>query len=417
MAQLSNDCFRPGEGLIPLDDALAALDQRLCAVVGTETAALNEACGRVLAVDITTRLDVPPHDNSAVDGYAVRFEDLDAAAETRLPVKGRIAAGHPLKVPAEAGCAYRIFTGAPMPDGFDTVFMQEDCTRDGDAVILPAGLKQGANRRHRGEDVAAGAVILKSGRLLRPSDVGLSASVGIGELKVFKPLRAAVFSTGDEIYDPSERAPEGGVFDANRYAVSALLRDLGCRVTDLGIITDDMDAIRDALAAAAPGHDLILTSGGVSTGDEDHVKAAVEAAGSIHFWRLAIKPGRPIALGQIRDAVFIGLPGNPAAAMVTFMRIARPLILKLSGRTDPPPALFPVRAGFSYKKKSGRREWVRAKLVRNGQGVVAEKFPVDGAGILTSMVESDGLVELPEDMTTLEEGAEVNFLPFSEVGR
>ena len=420
MAQLKDDCFAFGGELMPLDDALARLKDSVGPVMGMETVALREAQGRILAEDVKSDRNVPPHDNSAVDGYAVNFDDLEADGDTRLAVSGRIAAGHPLERPAERGQAYRIFTGAPMPDGEDggpdTVFMEEDCTSEGDVVVLPAGLKQGANRRFAGEDVKAGDVIIRAGQRLRAQEIGLAASVGRATLKVFSRLRVAVFSTGDEVRDPGGEADEGCIYDANRYAVMALLEGLGCAVTDLGILKDDADAISAALAKAASGHDLLVTSGGVSAGEEDHVKDAVEGLGQINFWRMAIKPGRPIALGQVDDVAFLGLPGNPVAAMVTFLVVGRPLVLLLSGAGDVTAHHFPVEAGFDYKKKKGRREWARVKLEINAAGhPVAMKYHSSGAGILSSMVEADGLVELDEDTDRLEQGMMVPFLPFNEV--
>lgn len=424
MAQLKDDCFAFDGGLIPVDDALAALAERITCVTATEQVGLRQALGRTLAEDVTAPRNVPPHDNSAVDGFAVYHADLNADGEMRLPLGGRIAAGHPLEGPAETGKAYQIFTGAPMPPGADgdqasgpdTVFMAEDAQVDGDHVILPPGLKKGSNRRFAGEDVKQGDVILRRGQTLRAQEIGLAASVGRGSLTVHSRLRTAVFSTGDEVRDPADGAPEGCIFDANRYSVMSLLEGLGCVVTDLGILPDNQQAIAKALADAEGDHDLLVTSGGVSAGEEDHVKAAVESLGSLHFWRLAIKPGRPIALGQVGDTAFVGLPGNPVAAMVTFMVIARPLIMILSGAANTDAPRFKVKAGFPYKKKTGRREWARAKLVWNGGGMaVAEKHHSSGAGILTSMVDADGLVELPEELTELKEGATVDFLPFREV--
>jgi len=424
MAQLKDDCFAFGGDLMPLEDALADLSARIGPVMGPERVPLAAAMGRILAQDIVAERAVPPHDNSAVDGYAVYFDDLDPDGDTRLAVTGRIAAGHPLDRAAKRGEALRIFTGAPMPpgpegpeaSGPDTIFMEEDCAEDGDGVILPPGLKPGSNRRHAGEDVEKGALILRAGQRLRAQEIGLLASVGLSELSVYERLRAAVFSTGDEVRDPGDAAPDDTIYDANRYAITALLQGLGAAVTDLGILKDDEAAITKALEAAAPDHDLLVTSGGVSAGQEDHIKAAVGALGKIHFWRLAIKPGRPIALGQVGGAAFLGLPGNPVAAMVTFMIIGRPLVLRLSGALDISGARYPVEAGFDYKKKAGRREWVRVKLETNSQGrLVAMKHHSSGAGILTSMVEADGLVELAEDIEVSKKGAIVNFLPFSEV--
>jgi molybdopterin molybdotransferase len=425
MPQLTDDCFAHGGPMMTTAEALARIGDIAAAVTDSETVPLAAAAGRILAADVTAEGQVPPHDNSAVDGYAVYFDDLHSDGETRLPVTGRITAGHPLDRPARRGEALRIFTGAAMPPGDDgdgpegrpdTIMMQEDCREDGGDVIIMPGIKRGSNRRSAGEDIAAGSTILTRGRRLKPADVGLAASAGRATLDVYKPLRAAVFSTGDELREPGDDLVPGAIYDANRYALSALLDALGCAVTDLGILPDDLATVRDALGAAAANHDVLFTSGGVSVGDEDHVKAAVEAQGSLHFWRLAIKPGRPLALGQIAQVPFVGLPGNPAAAMVTFMRFARPLVLRLAGATEVEPVLYRVRADFDHKKKLDRREWVRARLAPlAGGGLAAVKFSREGAGILSSLVDSDGLVELPEDMTELAKGTMVDFLPFNEV--
>ncbi len=418
MAQLSDDCFAFGGALMTAGEALALLSERLDVVVGRETVPLRKAHGRILAADLVAPFPVPPHDNAAVDGYAVHFDDLDPGRETRLRVGRRIAAGHGTNDPAPRGEAVRIFTGAPMPPGPDTVLMQEDCIRDGDSVVIPTGIGRGANRRSAGEDIEAGSVVLARGRRLRAQDIGLAASIGCATLNVHAPLRVALFSTGDEIREPADKLPPGCVYDANRYALASLLDGLGCAVDDLGILEDSVEAVRTGLADAARGHDLIITSGGVSTGEEDHVRTAVEALGAIHFWRLAIRPGRPLALGQVRRVPFIGLPGNPVAVMVTFMRFARPAILRLAGavEADAAPRTFPVRAGFAYRKKVSRREWLRVSLHTDDAGMpYVTRFPRDGAGILSSMVGSDGLLELPEELASVEQGAMVDFLPFSEV--
>ncbi len=416
MAQLSDDCFAFGGKLMTAQEAMDTLSERLRVVVEPEQVGLRAALGRILAEDVMSEHAVPPHDNAAVDGYAVRFDDLDPDGETLLAVSGRVAAGHPLGRATQPGEAIRIFTGAPMPDGPDTVLMQEDCRVDGDRVAIPPGIKRGANRRRAGEDIGAGDTILQAGRKIRPQEIGLAASIGRTEISVFRRLNIALFSTGDEIRDIGEDLPPGCIYDSNRYTVSALLETLGCRVDDLGILPDNYDHIKRALDNAARDHDAILTSGGVSTGEEDHVRRAVEQLGNIHFWRLAIRPGRPLALGQIGRTPFIGLPGNPVAVMVTFMRLARPALLRLAGCADTEPRIFRVRAGFDYKKKIDRREWLRVRLTTDSNGMVsAQKFPRDGAGILSSMVASDGLLELPEDLTRLEPGMMVDFLPFSEV--
>lgn len=420
MAQLTDDCFAHGGALLRLDAALELLGERVTPVAETEELPLGDCLGRVLAADVTCDFDVPPQDNSAVDGYAVYFDDLDPTAETRLPIAGRVTAGHPLEGKAERGTAVRIFTGALMPEGPDTVMMQEDCAVEDDGlaktVVVRPGIKRGANRRKRGEDITAGSVVLHAGQRLRAPDLGQAAAAGRRHLVVRQPLRVALFSTGDELREPGEPLQPGQIYDSNRYGIAGLLHGLGCRVTDLGILTDNRNVIQGALGEAAKRHDLIVTSGGVSVGEEDHVKQAVEALGALHAWRLAIKPGRPIAFGQVGRVPFVGLPGNPAAVMVTFLNIVRPLVLRLLGASELEPHRFAVRAAFEHRKKKERREWVRASLRRNGEGEIeAVKFPREGAGILSSLVESDGLVELPEELTHLQQGSMVTFLPFSEV--
>lgn len=415
MAQLSDDCFAFGGPLLSVDDAVALLDARLLPVAGTETVPLTAAVGRILAADVVAAVDVPPFDNSAVDGWAVRHADLRADGDTVLPVAGRVAAGHALGRAGRAGEAVRIFTGAPMPDGLDTVMMQEDAVLDGDRVILRPGLKPGANRRKAGEDVARGTVALAAGRRLRPQDVGLCAAVGLDRVGVRTPLRVAIFSTGDEVAEPGRPLPANAVYDSNRFTLRAMLARLGCAVSDMGILPDDPARLAAALAAAADGHDLLLTSGGVSTGEEDHVKAAVEREGTLHFWRLAIKPGRPVAMGQVRGTPFVGLPGNPVAVVVTFVRLVRPLIGRLAGAAGERPILYPVVAGFDYRKKAGRREYVRVRLEPGPEGLTARKFGRDGAGVLSSLVGSDGFVELREDVERLAVGDRAWVLPFDAV--
>ena len=311
-----------------------------------------------MAGDIVAPLDIPPFDNSAVDGYAVRGADLDPVAEKRLAVVDRVAAGHAASHGVKAGEAIRIFTGAPMPAGTDTVFMQEDCRRDGDGVVVPPGLKPGANRRLAGEDMRAGAVALPAGRRLSVQHVALAAALGLTRLEVRRRVRVALFSTGDEIVEPGVPLPHAALYDSDRYLLAGLFARFGAEVTDLGILADDAGALSRAIAAAAADHDLVLTSGGVSTGEADHVRGAVESIGRIVFWRVGIKPGRPVAMGVIRaaksaggGAAFVGLPGNPVAVFVTFVRVVRPLLLRLAGALPEPLVALPARATFSYTKR------------------------------------------------------------------
>ena len=422
MAQLTDDCFAFSGPLLPVAEVERIINERIAPVAETESIALRAACGRVLAGAIAAPIDLPPFDNSAVDGYAVRHADLAGAGDSRLSVVDRLTAGHAASRPLGAGEAMRIFTGAPMPAGADTVFMQEDVRVEGDVVIAPAGLNRGANRRLAGEDVRAGAVVLPAGRRLAAQDVALTAALGLTALEVRRRVHVAVFSTGDEIVEPGTARPAPALFDANRYLLTGLIERLGGAATDLGILPDDPEALARALTTAAHGHDLVLTSGGVSTGEADHVRRAVETVGRLVFWRVAIKPGRPVAMGVIpgatsgADAAFIGLPGNPAAVYVTFARVVRPLLLRLAGAQAVPLVPMPVRAAFAYRKKAGRREYVRVRLACDGDGgVAAHKHPQDGAGVITSLTKTDGLIELPEETTEIVPGSSVGFLSYASL--
>ena len=408
MAQLSDDCFAFGGALLPLDAAQARIAAAHAVKSAAETVALAAAIGRVLAHDAVAPLDLPPTDNSAVDGFAVWFDDLQAATPTTLPIHGRTAAGAAPSGPLPRGQAQRIFTGAVMPAGPDTVLMQEDCTVDADRVTVQPGIRRGANRRPIGEDIARGSVALAGGRRLMPPDIGLLAALGFSHIDVRTPLRVALFSTGDEIAAAPAPLRPGQVYDANKPMLAALLHRLGALVLDGGILPDTPAATRDALRDAAHRADLVITSGGVSTGEEDHVRVAIEAVGRLEFWRVAIKPGRPVALGVLDATPLLGLPGNPVAALVTFFAIGRPLLDRLAGATYVPPPRFLVRSAFAYRKKAGRREYVRVQFDAAG---AARRYPKDGAGILTSLTESDALMELPEDLTALAPGDAASCIP------
>ena len=414
MAQLSDDLAAFGQPAQSVDDALLIMS-RLPAVEGTEHVVLAEADRRVLANELVSPLSLPPFTNSAVDGYAVRHADLVAAAGRPFAIADRIQAGGSTRGSIPQGKAVRIFTGAPMPEGADTVFMQEDVqVSDEGLVALPPRLKRGANVRPTGEDVRIGQRVLPRGQILRPQDIALCAALGLTEIEVRRRIRVAVFSTGDEIVSPGQSRGATQLFDSNRFMLAAMARRLACEVSDLGILADDSLATATALQGAAKEHDLILASGGVSMGEADYVKAAVESVGTLTFWRIAIKPGRPVAMGVIGNTPFIGLPGNPVASFVTFAYVARPAVLALAGARPEPQISAPVRATFSYRKKQGRREYVRASLRRSADGALeAEKFPREGAGMLSSLVETDGLVELPEDLTQVDPGQIVSFLPYS----
>jgi molybdopterin molybdotransferase len=416
MAQLSDDCFAFGGPMMSVDEAVDIIAARVTAVREAETVTLAKADGRILARDISAPLPLPPFTNSAVDGFAVASRDLPQGKEQIFPVTGRVQAGAAAQAPVKPGQAVRIFTGAPMPEGADTVFMQEDVRIEDRNVVLPAGLKPGANVRPAGEDIALGHVALKAGQRLRPQDVALAAAFGLTKIEVVKRIRVAVFSTGNELVSPGEKRASAQLFDSNRFMLMAMLERLGCEVADLGILRDEPISLASALKNVAGQHDLILTTGGVSTGEEDHVKAGIESAGSLVLWRMAIKPGRPVAMGIIGGTPLIGLPGNPVASFVTFVHVVRPIVLALMGAA--PQHLVPmlVRSAFTYKKKIGRREYVRVSLRKAADGALeATRFPREGAGLLSSLVDTDGLVELGEAVTHVEPGQMVGFLSYASL--
>jgi molybdopterin molybdotransferase len=396
-----------------LDDALADVLAR-AQPLGIEQVRTFDADGRVLAQDLVSPLQVPPNDNSAMDGYAVRAAEVTAAGVT-LPVSQRVPAGS-APAPLVAGSVARIFTGAPVPPGADAIVMQEDTEPAGEGVVriksVPAA---GQWIRRSGEDVARGAVVLARGQRLDPAGLGLAASIGLDRVPVGRRPRVALFSTGDELVMPGEVAPEamrpGAIYNSNRFFLQALLRRLGCEVTDYGIVPDQREATVRALDEAARAHDVILTSGGVSVGEEDHVKPAVESLGSLDLWQIAMKPGKPFAHGRVREAHFMGLPGNPVSSFVTFLMLVRPFLLKLQGAADLQPRAMSVRADFAWLRADKRREFLRVR--RNAQGGL-ELFANQSSGVLTSAVWADGLVDNPAG-ATIARGDLVRFLPLAEL--
>jgi len=412
-----SDIFKAPEALVTLDQALDMLDQRLRPATAVETVAVMRAERRVLAEDVVSGIAVPPFPCSAMDGFAFRFADLSSFVAA-LKVTARVAAGHVHAGRFGPGEAARIFTGAPMPPDLDTVAMQEDCGVDGDLVHLPAGLKPGNFVRVRGDDFDVGAKVLGAGRRLRPQDVAMAAAVGRTELAVRARLKVGVFSTGDEVVEPGDPLPEGAIYGSNRHGIAALCAGMGCEVIDLGNIPDRLDQTIARLREAAGHCDLLITSGGVSVGGEDHVRGAVETLGAIHLWRLAVKPGKPTALGQVCGVPFVGLPGYPVSALVTFMVIARPVILRLSGATAEPlrPRRYPVRAAFDFAKDHPRRQFIRVSLRTGDDGAPeATLYRSQEPNVLSSLVASDGLVDLPEEPRPVKSGEMVNFIPYSEL--
>lgn len=410
---MTEDCCGPS-GLLSLDAALDRLATAFAPVAEPEITALSAALDRVLAADMAAPLALPPFNNSAVDGYALRQADLAADGWTRLPVVGRITAGQEPPGPLPPASAMRIFTGAPLPPGADLVIMQEDVRLEAGAVLVPAGAVAGQHCRRVGEDVAAGTTVWTAGRRLKPGDIALAAALGLAAVPVRRRLRIALISTGDELVEPAGALQrQGQVRDSNRPMLAALLGQYGALVSDLGIIADDPALVRRALSDCKEGHDLILTSGGMSVGEEDHVKAAFLAlGGSLDFWKIAIKPGKPLALGRLGDTAFCGLPGNPAASFVTFHLLVRPLLDRLSGADIRPPPRLPIACGFTHAKKAGRREFLRVRLVSGPDGHAVAMPAGEGPGAaLASLAGCDGLLDLAESLTRVEIGDRVPFLP------
>jgi len=408
---LRDDCFALPAGVdwTPVDDALALLRARLARVVGQERVALGQAAGRVLAAPVVARRANPPEANTAVDGYGFAHASLGEGDQVLPLVEGRAAAGVPYPGAVPPGHAVRVLTGAALPEGVDTVILQEDVTVGEGRIAFRAGLRRGANTRRAGEDVAAGATVLEPGRVLTPADLALCAAVGVSELTVYERLRVAVISTGDELVEPGAEAAPGQIFDANRPMLTALVVQMGYEVVDLGRIRDDRAALRAALDRGAAEADVILTSGGASSGDEDHVSALLNEAGAMAEWRIALKPGRPLALGVWGGVPVFGLPGNPVAALVCTLIFARPALRCLAGAGWAEPQGFDVPAAFEKSKKPGRREYLRARI-REGH---VEVFRSEGSGRISGLSWAEGLVELPDGAAEIRPGDPVRYLPFA----
>lgn len=396
----------PRKPLTPLDDALATLLAQIQPLAERETLATSAAAGRVLAVDLVSPVDVPPADNSAMDGYALRAADATQA----LAVSQRIPAGS-VPAPLQPGEAARIFTGALVPAGADTVVMQEFTELVDGKLSVSQPIAAGANVRLRGEDVRAGSVVLPAGTRLGAISLGLAATAGAAELTVTRRPRVALFSTGDELVMPGEPLPPGAIYNSNRFTLRSLVEGLGCEVVDLGIVPDQLEATRAALREAASKADLILTSGGVSVGEEDHLRPAVQAEGQLDLWALAIKPGKPFAYGRVGSAHFVGLPGNPVSSLVTFLVLVRPALLKLQGATRLAPRGYRLAAGFDWPKPDKRREFLRVRLDEEG-GLAM--FSNQSSGVLTSAFWADGLLDNPAGQA-FKTGDAVRFIPFAEL--
>ncbi|WP_089725485.1 molybdopterin molybdotransferase MoeA [Candidatus Thiosymbion oneisti] len=411
-----NDCSEISRSQLSVEEALELLLAQSRPIADSERVPTRSGLGRVLAESVVSTIDVPGWDNSAMDGYAVRSADL-AASGGRLPVSQRIPAGV-VGPPLESGTAARIFTGAPVPAGADTVVIQESCTIDGDWVQVPPDIEAGANIRRTGEDIAAGSQVIPAGIRLRAQHLGLAASVGAAELTVCRRLRVAVFSSGDELVMPGTPLGPGQIYNSNRFTLIGLLEELGCEVRDLGIVRDTLDATMEALAEAAERSDLILASGGVSVGEEDHVKPAVERLGSLDLWQIAMRPGKPLAFGHLGAArtPFIGSPGNPVSLFVTFCLFARPFIRRMQGIVGSVrPAAVTAEVGFTWPRPAKRREFQRARLEPDKDSRPRlSLYPNPSSAVLSSVAWANGLAVIPEGRV-LKAGDPIEFIPFSEL--
>ncbi len=413
---LADDCFAlpPGVYWTPVDEALRVLEERLQSLTGVEEVPLSEAAGRIAAEPVHAYWDVPRCPNAAVDGYAYAAASLAGKKAGRLPLtKGRAAAGHPFNGTLASGQALRILTGAPVPAGADTVVLQEETEAgDGWVKILRAP-RPGANTRAAGEDLARGAVAVEEGNRLRPQDLAQAASSGASSLRVKKRLRVGILSTGDEIREAEPSLSPDAVADANRPMLRALVQEQGFECVDLGIAGDEGATVRSALKEARDRCDAVVTSGGASGGDEDHISRALAEAGSLHVWRVAVKPGRPLIMGNWDGMPVFGLPGNPVAVFVCFLVFARPALLRLAGAGWNEPRRYQVPLAADIRKKRGRREFLRARLNEAG---AAEKFRSEGSGLISGLRWSEGLVELHEDTVEVAAGETVAFIPYTEFG-
>ena len=419
--KLEDDCFVSDKDRLPHAEAIAILKSRVRPVVGEEEVPLDRARSRYLAQPIIAPRAIPGHDNAAVDGYAFAHSGYDKERGASFQIVGQAAAGHPHSGPSPEGSAVRIFTGAVMPDGLDTVAMQEDVRiedREGAFfALIPPGLKPGANRRLAGEDTKAREVLINAGAFLRPQDLASAAACGFDRIHCHARLKVGIVSTGDEILRPGAPYQPGKVYDANAPMLLALCQTCGTEPIDLGVLPDDAARVRKKFEEAGRSFNVLVVSGGASQGAEDHVVRTLDEIGKRHLWQIAIKPGRPMSFGQIGDCVVLGLPGNPVAVFVCFLLYVRPVLTRLAGGNWPEPVRYKLPAAFEQTKKAGRREFWRAKLENGDDGsLTVAKFARDGSGLISSLRESDGLIDVAEDVTKIDRGDLVDFIPYSEFG-
>ena len=414
----TDDCFAIDHRLLPLPDAFTLIAERVQPVTGTESLLLADCAGRVLAEPLTASVTQPPFDNSAMDGFAIRLSDLESG-QRRLKIAARIAAGHPQGAAPPPGSAVEIFTGAPLPQGFDTVVIVEDCTRDGEFVLLPDKIKPHANVRLAGIDFKAGDSLLAPGRRLRPQDIGIAAATGATRLTVRKRLKIGLFSTGDELAAPGRALQPGQIFDSNRPMLKAALQAMGFQVADLGHLPDKMEALITAFGLAALDQDALISTGGVSVGGEDHVRAAIESLGQIFFWKLALKPGKPLALGHIGQSTFIGLPGNPVSSLISLLVIGRTVLHRLAGAAEEAalPAGILLPAGADLGVPGNRTNFIRGSLKMREGGLAALPYFSQDSSLISSLTGSSGLIELTAGEKAVAAGTPVLFRAYESMMR
>mgnify|MGYP002639376791 CR=1 FL=1 len=400
--------------LVPYEEALQNLLDHAQTVSGLDSVSTLDALNRILADDLSSTINVPPAANSSMDGYAIRLSDVNNEGVTRLEVTQRIPAGE-TGSQVEAGNAARIFTGAPIPPGADAVIMQEHVSTDGDTMSFEADVTLSQNIRDAGEDIKISQLVLEQGKRLLAQDLGLAASIGHGKLNVTRKIRVGIFFTGDELVEPGNPLSAGKIYDSNRYTLTGLLRSMDCDIVDLGIVGDTLTKTKEALQQASQNTDLIITSGGVSVGEEDYVRVALEELGTLNMWRIKIKPGKPLAFGVVNETAFLGLPGNPVSVFATFCLFVSPYIKRLQGRSDTRPLPINVTAGFDWPRPDSRREFARARLVRDDQNqLIAELYPSQSSGVLMSTSWADGFVVIPED-SRIQSGDSVHYYSFRDM--
>ncbi|MDG2001207.1 MAG: molybdopterin molybdotransferase MoeA [Alphaproteobacteria bacterium] len=414
MTQLTKDLKAFGNKLVKLNTAIKIIKNNFNLQQYTELVNLKNTLNRISGENIISSINVPAHSNSAVDGYAINFKEY-SNGNRKFKIIGKSSAGHPFNKKVKKLNSIRVLTGAILPPNLDTIIMEEDCKIINNILNLPDNVKKGINYRYLGEDIKKNSIVYKKGHKIKPQDIGVLASLGIKRIRAYKALKIAIFSSGDELVNVGKPLNKGQIYDSNREMIIAFLGKLGFLVTDLGILKDKSDVIENKLKKASINNDLIITSGGMSLGDEDHIKNIIDNKGSIYAWRLAIKPGRPVGFGMFNKCPIIGLPGNPAAAFITFLVVAIPILKQMSGQLVNKYNLIPITSDFYYTKKKGRKEFIRVKLINKKNKLTAQKFPKAGAGILTSTTWSSGIGILDEKVEEIKPGDKINYLSFNEI--